>query len=216
LAKNSLLLEKEKFFIIDKNSQSLISFGNIFGNDRPIILEIGAGKGEFIAMYSRFHPEYNFVGIELRSKRIVSILKKLDIKKNSNARLLNLFVDTHITEKIPENSIFQIVINHPDPWPKSRHQKHRLIQPEFLEALCSILMPGGFVKISTDDFQYVKWIVRIFGQCSSFKAIYSEGYSYAVPEDHIKTYFDDLLSAQGHAPAFMLYKYTPQSSMTQR
>jgi len=200
------MLNKEEFFCITIEENKQLDFANIFGNRNPIVLEIGSGKGEFISVYSRFYPQENFLGVELKSKRITTTLKKLDINKNPNVRLLRKFIDDKVTEIIPKNSISQIIINHPDPWPKRKHHKNRLIQHAFINAVNGILKMGGHLKISTDDPDYRKWILKIFTQRKDFVSLYTDGYSMIVPEDHLWTYFDELQSKDGFKPAFMLYK----------
>ena len=198
--------EKESFFKIKLNKDKQLDFEEIFGNKRPVTMEIGVGKGEFIAMYSRFHPERNFIGIELKDKRIVTTLKKLDPIKNSNVRILKLFVDKDIKNYVKLSSIDEIIVYHPDPWPKTRHHKHRLFQHHFIDALNLILKIGGYIKISTDDPNYAKWIVNLFGQREDFETMYDEGYTMIAPDDHFRTFFDDIKSKEGFEPYFMFYK----------
>ena len=198
--------EKASFFNIKHSLYKQIDFREIFGNDKPITLEIGSGKGEFISTYSRFYPEKNFVGIELKDKRIITTLKKLDIEKNSNVRILRLYVDKDIKNYIEPTSIDEIIVYHPDPWPKTRHHKHRLFKHPFLDAVYPILKLGGYIKISTDDYNYVNWITKLFQERNDFESKYSEGYTMITPEDHFKTYFDELKSAEGFDPFFMMYR----------
>jgi len=183
-----------------------LDFKAIFGNNKPITLEIGSGKGEFLAIHSRIHPERNFIGIELRTKRITTILKKLDITKNTNVRLLNIFVDENVTNIIPDESIDEIIIYHPDPWPKTRHHKRRMFQESFLDSIKKILKRGGFVRISTDSYEYVLWIKDLFDKRDDYASMYEEGYTRIAPEDHFWTYFDEVQSQEGYEPLFMLYK----------
>ena len=201
-----LLEEKEIFFIIKPNLNEHLDFKEIFGNDKPITLEIGSGKGEFLALYSKFSPERNFFGIEMKDKRILSILKKLDREKNSNVRIMKLYVDKDIMNYIKPASIDEIIIFHPDPWPKKRHHKHRLFQIEFIDAIYPILKIGGILKISTDDLGYKEWIVDLFDKRKDFESMYEDGISMIVPDDHFWTYFDEVKSKEGYEPYFMMYK----------
>lgn len=202
--------EKEQFFNINIEDHKQLDFRLIFSNDKPLTLEIGSGKGEFIAIHSRFHPERNFIGIELKGKRIVTTLKKLDIQKNFNVRLLNLFVDNNVVETIKPASIDEIIIYHPDPWPKKRHHKRRIFQHHFLDAINPIIKPGGFLRVSTDDPDYAQWIIELFAQRKDFESSYPEGFTMIVPEDHFTTYFDELKASEGFDPWFMLYKKTAE------
>jgi len=200
--------DKFEFFCVEVDGKHPLDFAEIYHNDHPVILEIGSGKGEFISVYSQFYPQDNFLGIELKQKRIVTILKKLSIEKNHNVRLLRQYIDDKITQIIPKDSISEIIINHPDPWPKRKHHKNRLIQHQFIDAVNSILQMGGKLRISTDDPDYRKWICKIFDKRKDFTSLYAGGYTMIIPEDHLWTYFDDLHSKEGFEPAFMLYKKT--------
>jgi tRNA (guanine-N7-)-methyltransferase len=200
------LEEKLNYFCIEVKDGLLLDFRAIFGNDNPITLEIGSGKGEFLAIHSRVHRERNFIGVELRTKRIHTILKKIDAAKHSNVRLLNIFVDENVTKIIPPESIDEIIIYHPDPWPKTRHHKRRLFQNTFLESIKDIIKVGGFIRISTDSYDYVLWIKALFDKRNDFISIYDEGYTRIIPEDHFWTYFDEEQSQVGYEPIFMLYK----------
>ena len=198
--------DKNKFFCLDISQGEQLSFEKIFGNKRPVTLEIGSGKGEFLALYSRVHPERNFIGIELKAKRIITTLKKLDIERNSNVRLLNLYVDENVTKVIPEDSISEIIIYHPDPWPKTRHHKKRIFQHSFLCSVNQILKAGGFIRISTDSLDYANWIKNLFAKRLEYVSMCAEGFTNIPPEDHLTTYFDELQSAEGFEPLFMLYR----------
>jgi len=201
-----ILAEKAQYFCLELPLERHLDFAQIFGNDHPVILEIGSGKGEFISVYSRFYPTENYIGVELKHKRIVNTLKKLDVQKNTNVRLLQKYIDEHITAIIPPASISEVIINHPDPWPKNKHKKNRLIQHGFLDALYQILKAGGQLKISTDDVIYTHWINKIFTKRDDFESMYPGGYTYIVPEYHLQTYFSELKTRQGFRPAFMLYR----------
>ena len=198
--------DKMLFFVIDTKKRNPLNFRKIFGNDRSIVMEIGSGKGEFIATNSRFSPERNFIGVELKSKRIITTLKKLDPMKHPNVRLLNLFIDSNATEVLPPASIDEFIIYHPDPWPKKRHHKRRLFQHSFMDALYILLKTDGIIRISTDNLDYAEWIKELFAERHDFIAVYKDGYSSIVPEDHFTTYFDSLQESQGYQTWFFIYK----------
>lgn len=199
--------EKLNFFVIDINKVDLpIKFEEIFGNNNPVHLEIGSGKGEFISKKSAIEKDINFIGIELKPKRIVTITKKLDVELNKNVRLIQLFVDEKINEYIPQNAFQIIYIQHPDPWPKRRHHKNRLIQNKFLDSLNKILKINGEVQIATDHPEYAKWIQKIFNSRKDFESIFEKGYSTDKPQNHISTYFEERWEKIGYHPTFMFYR----------
>ncbi|MBN2830403.1 MAG: tRNA (guanosine(46)-N7)-methyltransferase TrmB [Candidatus Cloacimonetes bacterium] len=197
---------KKAFFLI--HPESRLDYKTLFHNDNPVHLEIGCGKGEFISTMPVLHPEINFLGIEMKLKRIIIILKRLWIDTHPNVRLLQLYVDEKVTEVIPEGSLDKIYIQHPDPWPKRRHNKNRLIQQPFLDALHKMLKVGATVELSTDHPDYAEWIVEEFAKRRDFEPIFPDGYTQESPyrEEHITTFFEKVNAEAGFKPYFMHYK----------
>ncbi|HHE37676.1 MAG TPA: tRNA (guanosine(46)-N7)-methyltransferase TrmB [Candidatus Cloacimonetes bacterium] len=200
-------LEKKRgFFKIGLEDEKLLNFKEIFGNENPVHLEIGSGRGEFISMKSLVLWNKNFLGLELKDKRIDDTLKKLNSEHHRNVRLIRLLVDEKITDWISENSIERIYINHPDPWPKKKHHKNRLIQNDFLDALYKILKFKGVIEINTDHRDYAEWIVEIFKARDDFKVMYENGFSRIPAEGHIVTHFEEKKRREGFEPLFMRFK----------
>ncbi len=197
---------KKEYFLLE--AESLLDYKKIFGNENPVHLEIGCGKGEFIHALPPKRPNINFLGIELKMKRVLMILKKIDEENHSNVRIMKLFVDAKVTEIIPAESLDVIYIQHPDPWPKRRHHKHRLIQQDFIDSLYKILKPGGTVELSTDHADYAMWIVDEFAQRKDFESLYTDGFTRVSPykDEHIETYFEKVNADIGNEPYFMHYK----------
>ncbi|HOD53044.1 MAG TPA: tRNA (guanosine(46)-N7)-methyltransferase TrmB [Candidatus Cloacimonadota bacterium] len=200
------LEDKLNYFVIEKKENEMMDFQKIFQNNHPVHLEIGSGKGELIQMQSFFHHFINFIGIEIKSKRIITTVKKLDIQKNKNVRLLNLFVDEKINQWISAGSVDEIIIFHPDPWPKRKHFDRRLIQHRFIDCLSWLLKENGILKISTDHPGYAEWIIRHFKERQDYVALFDDVSRFIFPEDHFTTYFDDLKAREGYLPQFLYYK----------
>lgn len=198
--------EYQDFFQVTLNKEDIFDLTKIFGNDNPVCLEIGCGKGEFIAQKSILHPDINFLGIDVKSNRLRATVSKLDIEKNSNVRLLRAFVDKEISQWFPKNKLERIYIIHPDPWPKKKHHKRRLIQQEFIDVLAILVKNGGYVEMATDHHEYAEWIVDNFSRRDDFKSIYENGYGFDPPQDHIETYFEKKKKMEGFEPHFMLFK----------
>lgn len=178
-----------------------------FPNQQPLFIEIGSGKGEFISAYSRKHQEYNLIGLEAAHKRIMNTLKKLTPQQNPNVRLMRLLVDASIKDLFPAESIQGVFIQHPDPWPKRKHHRRRLIQEDFLNALAHILMPDAQVQISTDHAGYANWILEEFLASPCFVSVYDDPLRHHTTfEDHITTWFEAEQRRQGFDPQFMLFK----------
>jgi tRNA (guanine-N7-)-methyltransferase len=198
-------LRAEKF-LIETSENNLLDLEEIFGNNNPVYLEIGSGNGFFLTEKARRHPDINFIGIELKPNRIYSIMKKLDFDIHTNVRLMNHYVDKEITQILPKESIAKIYIQHPDPWPKKRHHKNRLIRQEFIDALNLMLKHGANVEIATDHPDYSEWIIEHFDQRKDFEPLFEGGFTFERQEDHIETYFENVKESEGFPPRFMFYK----------
>lgn len=200
--------EKELNFLLSIKGEEKLDLAEIFGNDHPVHLEIGSGRGEFLIGKARQNQHINFLGIDLKEKRIRTILRKLDPDRDHNIRLLRIFVDHQLLKHIDKGSFERIYIMHPDPWPKRKHHKNRMIQQEFLQTLAEILKPAGLIDISTDHYEYALWIQKIFATASSFKSLYVQGFSREPDADHVVTHFEEKKIGEGFPPLFMKYKRT--------
>lgn len=200
-----MLTDRDFFMITVQEGQ--LDYKNIFGNDNPVYIEIGSGKGEFISQYPLLNPKSNFIGFEVRDKRIRNILKKIDPIKQTNVRLMSLLVDEKIKDVLPEESVEGVFIQHPDPWPKKKHHKRRLIQQAFLDALAGILKIGAFVQVSTDHEEYAAWIAEEFIRNHNFDTV-SENVIQDKPhfEQHVITWFEHEQRRLGFEPRYMLFK----------
>lgn len=158
--------------ILDISTFNLpINSHDIFGNFNKTALEIGFGKGEFIIELATRNRDWNFLGIEIKSyrfKRAVHFSCKENIK---NLKLLHCDVNIAV-EQFFRSGIFDIVyINFPDPWPKDRHKKHRVINRTFLNYLRLIMKKGGIIEFASDHADYVSHIVEQCNLNSNFKNI---------------------------------------------
>ncbi|MBO1308191.1 tRNA (guanosine(46)-N7)-methyltransferase TrmB [Enterococcus sp. 669A] len=127
-----------------------------FGNDHPIHIEIGMGKGQFINKMAQAHPEINYIGIDMQLSVVSFALDKLIEEPVPNLQLLH--VDgSELTNYFAESEVDQIYLNFSDPWPKKRHEKRRLTYQSFLAVDEAILRPSGEIHFKTDNqglFEY--------------------------------------------------------------
>ena len=120
-----------------------------FGRTAPLHLEIGCGNGFFLAEVCRRQPDVDVVGVEIRYKRTVLCAKKLDAAQVSNGRIVRYHA-AFLDDLFEPGSLAMIYVNHPDPWPKERHEKNRLISRWFLQDVASLLQPGGRFRLKSD------------------------------------------------------------------
>lgn len=136
-------------------------WAGLFQNNHPIKLEIGFGNGAFLIDMAIQEPQCNLIGIDFYRKGIRKVITRMDRLHLNNIRVA--YGDA--SEKIPflfeEGELSEVFINFPDPWPKKRHHKRRLIQPAFVEMLAGKLAPGGRVRIATDFESYAMEILEV-------------------------------------------------------
>ena len=122
----------------------------VFGNDRPLYIEIGMGKGRFITTLAALHPEINYIGIEKYSSTLLRGVQKVEENPLPNIRFLRMDAEG-ITEVFGEGEVDGIYLNFSDPWPKDRHAKRRLPNKLFLKKYYEILKDDGKIEFKTDN-----------------------------------------------------------------
>jgi len=130
----------------------------LFGNDHPLELEIGSGKGTFLTDQARGRPDINFLGLERARKYWMYAADRLRRNGCSNTRMILADAAVFLSEILPDASLSAIHIYFPDPWPKKRHHKRRLIQGPFLEQAERVLESGGRFQVVTDYEDYYQQI----------------------------------------------------------
>ncbi|MCU1245695.1 MAG: trmB 2 [Acidobacteria bacterium] len=146
----------EAGLVIDPRSggTGLLDLGQLFGNDRPVVLEIGSGKGRFLINSAQEQPERNFIGIE-KSLHYHRLIRDRVLRRGlGNIRLINYDAFLVLRKMLAEASLAEIHIYFPDPWPRHREQKRRIIRPEVLAEIRRVLVPGGYGIYVSDHRQY--------------------------------------------------------------
>ena len=131
-----------------------LDLSEVFGNDRDVVLEIGSGKGRFLISSAIEQPEKNFIGIE-KSLHYHRLIRERVAKRNlTNVRLINHDAFLVLRDMLADASLAEIHIYFPDPWPRKREQKRRIIRAEVLDQIRRVLAPGGSGIYVTDHRQY--------------------------------------------------------------
>ena len=141
----------------------------IFGRAAPLVLEIGSGMGETTAEIAQQNPSIDFIAIEVHGPGIGSLLKKIDALELKNLRLIRHDAVAVLEDMIPDRALAGIHLFFPDPWPKKRHHKRRLVKPPFAALAARKLAPRGYFHAATDWPDYATQIDEVFSSSSSFK-----------------------------------------------
>ena len=160
----------------------------VFPRPQPLEIELGSGDGSFLVNYATLHPERNFLGVE----RLLGRLRKLD-RKGRRAGLTNLrglrIESAYLLEYLlPPGAAAALHLYFPDPWPKRKHRKNRLVNERFPELARMALAPGGAIYLRTDDEDYFAQMVTVFAASPSFRLMETPAELSAVVTDFERTF----------------------------
>jgi tRNA (guanine-N7-)-methyltransferase len=138
-----------------------LDLAQLFGRVAPRILEIGFGMGETTAEIAAAHPEKDYLAIEVHTPGVGSLLKQLDERRLSNVRIVQHDAAEVLEHMIAPGALDGVHLFFPDPWPKKRHHKRRLVQPEFVRLVATRLAAGGYLHAATDWEDYARHILEV-------------------------------------------------------
>ncbi|HSU65124.1 MAG TPA: tRNA (guanosine(46)-N7)-methyltransferase TrmB [Burkholderiales bacterium] len=141
-----------------------IDSGKIFGRIAPLVLEIGSGMGETTAAIARAKPEADFIAVEVHGPGVGSLLNRIAADGLANVRIIRHDAVEVLTRMIPDGALAAIHLFFPDPWPKKRHHKRRLVQAQFAALAARKLRPGGTLHAATDWPDYAEHMNSVFTQ----------------------------------------------------
>ncbi|WJQ06570.1 tRNA (guanosine(46)-N7)-methyltransferase TrmB [Geobacillus stearothermophilus] len=169
----------------------------LFGNERPIHIEIGTGKGKFITEMAKLHPDINFIGIELYPSVLVSALDKLIESELPNVRLLNANAKD-VGAFFADGEVSRIYLNFSDPWPKKRHEKRRLTYRDFLALYERILTEDGDIHLKTDNQSFFEYSLVSLSQYGFVLAAVQLDLHRSDVEGNVMTEYEEKFSAKGN------------------
>ena len=132
-----------------------------FGRAAPTVAEIGFGMGETTARIAAEHPDTNYLCMEVHAPGVGSLLKQVEERALTNIRIVRHDAVEVLRDMVPESSLAGIHVFFPDPWPKKRHHKRRLVQPPFADLAASRLVPGGYIHVATDWQEYAEHVLAV-------------------------------------------------------
>lgn len=143
----------------------------LFPEQQPLEVELGAGDGSFLIKHTTLHPEHNFIGVERLLGRLRKIEKKGLRGGLTNLRLVRIEASYFLEFLLPKNSVTALHVYFPDPWPKRKHRKNRLVNERFTELVGKVLTANGIVYLRTDDADYFAQMTRVFDGNSAYEKI---------------------------------------------
>ena len=153
---------------VDAEPGAPLDPAQLFGNDRPVWMEIGFGNGETLAALAAAHPERSYLGIEVHGPGVGQLLLRLEQQQLRNVRVLRQDAVALLRERIPPGSLTGVLLLFPDPWPKTRHQKRRILQPGFAALVARALAPGGLFHLATDWEDYARQMREVLLASAAF------------------------------------------------
>ena len=170
----------------------------LFGRDMALELEIGFGGGEHLAAQAAARPGTGFIGCEPFLNGVVQALGHLRDDQLTNVRL-HMGDALDVIERLPDASLERVYLLHPDPWPKARHAKRRMVNHGPLDAIAAKLRPGGQFRLGTDDPTYCRWAMMVMGQRADFRWTAESARDFLErPADWPETRYERKARRQGH------------------
>jgi tRNA (guanine-N7-)-methyltransferase len=193
-------------YIRTENLAIPADWGAIFGNPNPLALEIGCGIGDFIAKTASERPDKNFIAIDFYNKGCYKTCRRIDSGGISNVRVLREEARRFIAERIPKESLCAVYINCPDPWPKKKHRKRRLVNRTFAEFLNDYLAPGADFFFATDFDDYGIDVAGMMAGMEGFaNQLAPDLYRHAMDDYHLSKYMRKFM-AEGKKIYFVHYR----------
>tara|TARA_R110002073_G_scaffold306489_3_gene475785 strand:+ start:513 stop:1181 length:669 start_codon:yes stop_codon:yes gene_type:complete len=186
---------------------SLLNLDTIFSRQAPKILEIGFGMGEATATIAQTHPDNDYLAIEVHTPGVGTLLNQIEALELTNLRIIQHDAVEVLLHMLPTNCLNGIHIFFPDPWPKAKHHKRRLIQPELVSRLCEHLKLGGYIHAATDWENYAEQILEVLSQ---EQQLVNTAATYAPrPEYRPLTKFEQRGLKLGHGVWDLIFQKTP-------
>lgn len=186
--------------------ENKFDLNTIFGRSAEKHLEIGFGMGDALIEMAKAHPEYDYVGVDVHLPGIGHLLINIEKWQLTNVRVLNADAVTILQSHLPAHCLDTVYIFFPDPWPKKRHHKRRLIQPSFVTLLTYCLKTSGYVQLATDWEEYAHHMLRTLDECAEFKNLAGKGHFIARPDTRPLTKFEKRGQKLGHGVWDLIYQ----------
>jgi tRNA (guanine-N7-)-methyltransferase len=178
----------------------------LFGDSRPLHFEIGFGSGEHLAYRADLLPDHGFIGAEPFLNGVVGALQHIRGQRLANIRL-HMGDALDVLERIPDGALTMVYLLHPDPWPKARHAKRRMVNPGPLDLIAAKLRPGGEFRLGTDDPTYCRWSMMVMNGRRDFEWLAESASDFLTrPGGWPETRYEAKARRKGHEVWYFRYR----------
>lgn len=146
-----------------------LDFDRVFGRRAPRVLEIGFGDGDTLVGLAAARPDTDFIGVEVHPPGVGHCLLALAARGIGNVRVIAHDAVEVLTAQVAPASLDEVLLYFPDPWPKKRHHKRRIVQPAFAALVAERLQPGGWLRVATDWEPYAAWMLEVLNACPALE-----------------------------------------------
>ncbi|WP_046176658.1 tRNA (guanosine(46)-N7)-methyltransferase TrmB [Domibacillus indicus] len=197
-------------YVIPEPEKAKGRWNEIFGNNNPVHIEVGTGKGQFVTGMARQNPDVNYIGIELYESVIITALDRLIEADLPNLKLLN--VDgAELMNYFEKGEVKRVYLNFSDPWPKTRHAKRRLTYKTFLSLYESLMPEGGEVHFKTDNQGLFEFSLKSFSEYGMLLTFVSLDLHNSGFEGNVMTEYEEKFSAKGQRIYRSEAKFQPRA-----
>jgi tRNA (guanine-N7-)-methyltransferase len=193
-------------FGVDWRPDAPLDLPALFGDGRPVYLEIGFGNGETLAELATRHPERGFLGIEVHRPGVGHLLLELEKRALTNVRVLRHDAVEVLEQGLPPESLHGVYLFFPDPWPKTRHHKRRILNPETVALIARALRPGGLFHAATDWADYAEQMLAVLSDSALFVNTAGPRTYAPRPGDRPLTRFEQRGQRLGHEVRDLLFR----------
>ncbi|HEV2866437.1 MAG TPA: tRNA (guanine(46)-N(7))-methyltransferase TrmB [Allosphingosinicella sp.] len=181
----------------------------LFGDERPLHFEIGFGAGEHLAYRADLLPDHGFIGAEPFLNGVAGALAQIRERRLANVRL-HMGDGLEVLERLPDASLAFIYLLHPDPWPKARHAKRRMVNDGPLDLIAAKLKSGGELRVGTDDPVYCRWAMMVMGRRGDFEWLAERAADFLIrPGGWPETRYEAKARREGREVWYFRYRRAP-------
>jgi tRNA (guanine-N7-)-methyltransferase len=188
------------------DATQMLDYRAVFGRDAPVTLEIGFGNGASLAHMAANEPASDFIGIEVHRPGVGRLLRELAARDLHNVRVICADAVEVLEGAVPDASLERVLLFFPDPWPKKKHHKRRIVQPAFIALLARKLKPGGLLHMATDWLPYAEHMLELMEASDDFVNCAGPGQYSRRPDYRPVTKFEHRGERLGHAVRDLVYR----------